>query len=107
MVMRVGCADEDEARQRRDSFRPRLRSGRNCRRRRQGSRHGQASRAAIVGTDFATGAAGRGRRPIRDAVVAENAGLRGGFGCYKRGAKARNDARKRDCVGRGERDNAA
>jgi hypothetical protein len=39
--------------------------------------------------------------------MAENAGLRGGFGSNLRGAKARNEARKRDGVSCGESDDAA
>jgi hypothetical protein len=92
MVMRVGCANEGEARQRPGPFDAGLRCGRNRRRRWQGPRHGQASHAAIIDTDFAAAAVGRARRLIRDAAVAENAGRRGGFGRNLRCAKARNEA---------------
>ena len=90
MVMRVGCADEDDARQHADPFGAELRSGRKRRRRWERPRHGQATHAAIVDTAFAAISVGRGRGLIRDAVVAENAKLRDGFGCNLCCAKACN-----------------
>lgn len=58
MVMRIRCANEDEARQRDDAFRAGLRARNNRGRRRQGPRHGQAAEAAIIDADFTLGAVG-------------------------------------------------
>jgi hypothetical protein len=58
MVMRIGCANEHEARQRDDTFRAGLRVRNNRGRRRQSPRHGQAAEAAIIDTDFTPGAVG-------------------------------------------------
>lgn len=87
--MRIGCANEDEARQRDDTFRAGLRVGNNRGRRRQGPRHGQAAEAAIIDADFTLGAVGGRRRLTRVGAVAEDAArLREGFGGNLRGGKA-------------------
>ena len=88
MIVRVGFANEEEARQRRDAFRAGLRVRDNRGRRRQGCGHRQAAEAAIIGADFALGAVG-GRRLIRRGVMAEHAaGLCKRLGGNLRCAKA-------------------
>lgn len=88
MIVRVGFANEGEARQRRDTYCAGLQVRDNRGRRRQGPRHGQAAEAAIVDADFALRAI-VGCRLLRSGVMAENAaGLCKRFGGNLCSAKA-------------------
>jgi hypothetical protein len=72
MIVRVGFANEGEARQRRDMLRAGLQVRKNRGRRRQGPRYGQAAEAAIIDADFALRPV-VGRRLVRNGVMTENA----------------------------------
>ena len=80
-------------------------------RHRRGRRHcgwhrGDAANATVH-TGFAVAVVGGRRRPLGGAGVADNGiGLRDGVGCCLGGAEARDQARERNRISGGERNNA-
>jgi hypothetical protein len=69
--------------------------------------HRSHAASAAVHADFAVAAIGGRCRPLGGAGVADKGiGLRGGFGCRLGGAEARDQARERNRISGGERNNA-
>ena len=108
MVFGLKSADENDILRRRDGLACRYRRASDFRRWRRHCRdEHQAADAAIVDAVLVVGVAGRGRLLACDKRMADNAvwsGCRIGGGACR--AKARDQARQRNRIGRRQRNNA-